>query len=247
MVEIVPVLSDLQCPYHDKRSVSAVGQWIEDINPTRVACVGDVLDGPQISRWTKGRAGEHTGDLAADRDKAFELLQRLRVTDLSRSNHDDRLSKYVADNAPGLAGLPELEIEEFMGLNELGITFHKKPFQVAPGWLLMHGDEGTLSRVPGMTALGLARRTGMSVASGHTHRGALTNESYGHSGRVTKSIFGLEVGCMMDVKKAEYMKAGITNWMQSVGVLVIDGKDVFPQLLPITNGKLHFNGKVYRG
>jgi hypothetical protein len=247
MVQVVPVLSDLQTPYEDKRAVSAVATWISDILPDKVACVGDVLDAPQISRWTKGRAGEHAGDLAKDRDHAVEVLRDLRVTDLSRSNHDDRLSKYISENAPGLAGLPELEIEEFMGLNDLGITFHKKPHAVAPGWLLMHGDEGTLSRVAGMTALGLARRTGRSVSCGHTHRAALTNDNLGFGGKITAQRWGLEVGHLMDVKKAGYMKAGITNWQQSVGALVIDGRDVYPFLLPIVNGKLHWEGKVYRG
>jgi hypothetical protein len=246
VTEIVPIISDTQCPYEDKRAFSAVATWIADIRPARVACVGDVLDAPQISRWTKGRAGEHAGDLAKDRDHAKQVLRDLRVTDLSRSNHDDRLEKYISENAPGLAGLPELTTEEFMGLNELGITFHRKPYAVAPGWLLMHGDEGTLSRVAGYTALGLARRTGKSVACGHTHRAGLTNDHTGYSGK-TSQRWGLEVGCLMDFKKAGYMKAGITNWNHSVGALVIDGSDVYPMLIPIKSGRLYWEGRVYRG
>jgi hypothetical protein len=245
VIEVVPILSDLQCPYEDKRAFSVVATWIADIRPRRVACVGDVLDAPQISRWTRGRAGEHAGDLAKDRDHAVQALKDLGVTDLSRSNHDDRLAKYVSENAPGLAGLPELTIEKFMRFDELGVTFHRKPYAVAPNWLLMHGDEGVMSKVAGMTALGLARRTGKSVACGHTHRAGLTNDHMGYSGK-TSHRWGLETGCLMDFRKAEYMKAGITNWTHSVGVLIIDGQVVTPMLLPIQNGKLYFDGHVYK-
>lgn len=247
MVEVIPVLSDLQWPYTDRRAFSAVATWIADIMPSKVACVGDVLDAPQISRWTKGRAGEHAGDLAKDRDGAVQALVDLGVTDLSRSNHDDRLEKYVSDNAPGLAGLPELTIERFMRFDEIGVAFHRKPHEVAPGWLLMHGDEGTLSRIAGMTALGLARRTGKSVACGHTHRAGLTNDHLGFNGKTTASRWGMEVGCLMDPTKAGYMKAGITNWQQSVGALVVDGRDVYPILVPIKAGKLYWEGHTYRG
>jgi len=246
-VKIIPIISDLQAPYHDRRAVSAVATWIADLMPEQVACVGDVLDGPQISRWTKGKAGEFTADLAKDRDVAKQLLFDLRVTDLSRSNHDDRLEKYVKDYAPGLSGLPELRLETFLGLDELGIKFHRKPCEIAPGWLLMHGDEGTLSRVAGMTALGLARRTGKSVACGHTHRAALTNDNLGYNGKTKHQRWGLETGNLMDASKAGYMKAGITNWQQAVGCLIVDGRDVTPLLIPIQNGRLYFDGKYYRG
>lgn len=243
---VIPLISDLQVPYQDKRAFSAVATWIADIQPSTVACVGDVLDAPQISRWTKGRAGEHAGDLAQDRDKAVQALADLRVTDLVRSNHDDRLENYVSTNAPGLAGLPELTIERFMRFDELGVKFHRKPHEVAPGWLMMHGDEGRISQVAGMTALGLARRTGKSVVCGHTHRAGLTNDHMGYSGRTTGSRWALELGCLMDFKMAKYMKAGITNWSHSVGALVIEGRDVFPVLIPIKNGKLFWDGHVYK-
>jgi hypothetical protein len=247
VTDIVALVSDIQAPYQDKRAVAAVATWLADIMPSRVACVGDVLDGPQISQWTKGRAGEFAGNLASDRDNAVQALRDLRVTDLSRSNHDDRLAKYVANHAPGLAGLPELSIEQFMQLDELGIAFHAKPFKVAPGWMMMHGDECGGSRISGGTAMGLARKIGYSVVCGNTHKVGLLHDHSSVSGRITRELFGFEVGNLMEQKRASYLGAGYANWQQSVGALVIDGKDVHPIPVLIRQGRLMWEGKTYRG
>ena len=247
MTEVVPIISDLQVPLHDKRAVSAVAAWVADIGATRVACVGDVFDQTEVGRWVRGKAGEYTGQLAASRDAAVEVMRDLGITDLSRSNHDDRLEKYVREYAPALSSLPELATEEFMGLNELGITFHRKPHEIVKNWLLMHGDESGYSRLAGMTALSLARKAGKSVVCGHTHKVGLTHDHPTVNGKITREIWGFEVGNLMDAKHAHYMGGGIMNWQQSVGALVVDGKDVYPIPVLIKGGKLYWEGHTYRG
>ena len=247
MTEIVPIISDLQVPFHDKRAVSAVASWIADLGASRVACVGDVLDSTEVGQWVKGARGEIAGELAKSRDTAMIVMGQLGITDLSRSNHDDRVEKYIAKYAPGLSSLPELTTEEFMGLNELGIKFHRQPSTVAPGWLMMHGDEVGYSRIAGGTALGLARKTGSSVVCGHTHKVGLVHDHSSVNGRVTRKTWGFEVGNLMEQKRASYLGAGYANWQQSVGALVIDGKDVFAIPVIIQGGKLYFEGKTYRG
>jgi hypothetical protein len=246
-MELVPVISDLQVPYHDRRAVDAMAQLIEAIKPKRVLCVGDVLDQPQVSQWTKGRAGEYAGDLAADRDKAVEVMAALKITDLSRSNHDDRIEKYVNQYAPGLSGLPELSIEKFMGLDDLGIRFHRKPAKVAPGWVMIHGDEVGSSRIAGCTALGAARKIGASVVCGHTHKLGLVHDHSAVSGRTTARRWGFEVGNVMNMTKAGYLGAGYANWQQGMGMLLIDGPDVVPMPISITKGSLWWDGVKYSG
>jgi hypothetical protein len=246
-MELIPVVSDIQAPYHDKRAVSALATFIADQGFERVLCVGDVLDQPQISQWTRGKKGEHAGDLAKDRDIAVGVLADLRVTELSRSNHDDRIEKYVAQHAPGLAGLPELSIERFMGLDELGITFHRTPAKVAPGWFMLHGDEVGYSRTAGGTALGLARKVGGSVVSGHTHKLGLQHDHSSVVGRRTATRWGFEVGNLMDQRRASYLGAGYANWQQGFGLLLVDGQAVTPIPVPINSGSFWFDGRKYRG
>jgi hypothetical protein len=110
----------------------------------------------------------------------------------------------------------------------------------------LHGDEGSVNQTGGQTALGLAKKTGLSVVCGHTHRAGLLHYTESVSGVSTRTIWGLEVGNLMDQKKASYLKGGIANWQQAIGVLYIDGQKVTPKLIPIhKDGTFVFDGKVW--
>jgi hypothetical protein len=103
---------------------------------------------------------------------------------------------------------------------------------------MAHGDEGKLSQTPGSTALSLAKRLGKSVVCGHTHRVGLQHETVGFYGK-TSTLFGLEVGHMMDIKQADYLSAGTANWQQGIGILVENNKKVVPYAVPIINGEVY--------
>jgi hypothetical protein len=163
-----------------------------------------------------------------------------------RSNHTDRLFNTVAMRAPGLLGLPELQLENFLGLDELEIKYHKDPYELAPGWLLMHGDEGNVQPTAGATALGLAKRSGMSVVCGHTHRMGLTHHTQAYRGGKPRTIWGMELGNLMDYRNAKYIKAGLFTWQQGFGILHVDGNTVVPQLVPIVNRAFTVDGKTWK-
>jgi hypothetical protein len=46
--------------------------------------------------------------------------------------------------------------------------------------------------------------------------------------------------------KAHYLKGGIGNWQQGIGMLVVDNRDVIPFTVPIMGRKLFWDGKVYK-
>lgn len=241
------IVSDLQIPYHDQKAVDNIARFIKAFKPDDVVSVGDEMDMQTISKWSDGTPLQYERSIGRDRDKTVEILHKLRVTHMTRSNHTDRLFNTIMRKAPGLMGAPEFELENFLRLDELGITYHKDPWQVAPGWLLLHGDEGSTSQVGGQTALGLAKRTGMSVVCGHTHRAGLIPHTESFNGRTRRTVWGMEVGNLMNQGLASYLKAGIANWQQAIGILTIDGKNVTPQLVPIhRDGSFIVNGKVYK-
>lgn len=245
----IVVLSDLQIPYHDPKAANAAAALIDHVQPDELACVGDEIDSPQPSRWTKGMAGEYEATLQRDIDATHEMMKFFRRLiprgtpfHVSRSNHGDRVETYVRRYAPALSSLPILKIDALLGYEELGITYHRQPYELAPGWLLMHGDEGRLALAPGATALGLAKRAGMSVVCGHTHRAGLMHWTEG-TARKTRSRWGLEVGHMMDARKASYLSGMAGDWHQAVGVLTVDGTTVVPELVPIVGGRIYYQGK----
>ena len=127
-IKQIVVISDLQVPFHDKKAVKNVAQFIRKYKPDDVLCVGDEIDFQTISRFSTGR-DEWSGSVGRDRDAAVEVLAELQVRHLSRSNHSARLYNSLSKRLPGLIGLPELTIERFLRLDELGITYHHKPYQ----------------------------------------------------------------------------------------------------------------------
>lgn len=245
-MNITFIVSDLQVPFHDRKAVDAVAQCIDDhANETlRVISIGDEMDMQTISKWSAGTPTEWEKSIGKDRDTTVEVLQGLRVTDVIRSNHTDRLYNAVMRRVPGLLGLPELELENFLRLPELGINFHKEAFNFAPGWLAMHGDESGLRAGAGSTAAGLSLKTGMSVLCGHTHRLGLIPVSEAYNGRLNKTRWGFEVGNLMDFKTAKYTK-GVANWQQGWGAIIHHEKHSFPVPIPIIGRSFTFLGKRY--
>ena len=232
-MKVQVLISDLQVPYHDKRAVANVIEFVKWYKPDEVITVGDEMDMQTISKWSRGTSLEYEGSIGRDRDETVRILGELGVSQMTRSNHTDRLFNTVSLRAPGLLGLPELTIQKFLKLDELGIKYHEQPHEIAPGWVLMHGDEGSTNQTGGQTALGLAKRSGMSVVCGHTHRMGLIPHAQSWGAGTTKTIWGMEVGNLMDYSKAKYIKGGLFNWQQGFGMLYTEGRNVTPVVIPI--------------
>jgi len=157
---------------------------------------------------------------------------------IQRSNHTDRIENYVTKYAPAFEPLRDIKVENLLGYSDLGITYLHRMKEIVPGWVMAHGDEGRLSKVPGSTALSLAHTIGKSVVCGHTHRLGIQHETTGLYGN-NKTIFGLEVGHMMDIKQASYLTSGVANWQQGFGLLVQNKQNKYvPYTVPMINGDI---------
>jgi hypothetical protein len=241
-VKTVLIIADLQIPYHDQKYVDVMEKFIAEFKPDEVGQIGDLMDQPQPSRWTKGRAGEYADTLQADVDLTKEIVERLRLNWIKMGNHDERIEAYVERYAPALASLTSLRYEELLGLDGNGVALHRNPVEVAPGWIAAHGHEGGLSPVAGRTAFSLAKRYDQSVLCGHTHRAGIVAEQLGLGGRV-RQLMGMEVGHGMDLSQATYVKG--PNWQQAFGMLYVDGDHVQPELTYVKDGRFIHQGKVW--
>ena len=245
-------IPDMQVPDHDQKAIESLYAFIESFKPDALLCVGDEADQPEPSRWNKGYAGEYAGTLQKGLDATHKVLAGFREAvgesapfHLMRSNHQSRISTYVHRYAPALSSLKSLEYEQLLGFDEIGVTFHREPYEFAPGWLLAHGDEGSLIQTSGGTALGLAKKWGRSVLCGHTHKAGLLHQHLAVNAKVTSHLFGMEIGHLMDMRKADYLKAGSANWQQAFAVITVDGKNVYPELVPIFNRQVVYHGEKY--
>lgn len=250
----IVVIPDMQIPFHSKRHLDSLLNYVEYVKPD-LACVGDEVDVPQASRWTKGTAKEFEGTLQRDLNTAHQVLKDFRQAQgkkktfwLQRSNHTQRLEDYIRKFAPAFSVIDVLRIEKLLGLDELGITYNRHLTEIAPNVLLAHGDEGRMFKDSGRTALDLAKRTGKNVICGHSHRQGIASESTGFGGRQSV-LWGMEVGNIMSLKSsgAGYLKEKIANWQTGFGILYVENGIVKPEIVPMdSKGRFIADGELWQ-
>ncbi|GAA3136879.1 hypothetical protein GCM10010466_29620 [Planomonospora alba] len=229
---------DTQIPFHNPRQVRALINYIGSSQPDSVIIIGDWMDYPTPSRWSQGTREEFTGSVQRDSGIGRKLLAELRSgysgpVHFLEGNHDARPRTYLRDRAPALAESDAFDIENLLDFDGHGITKAPDWFEFAPGWVATHGHLGlSLSRQAGYTALNGARAIGKSLVIGHVHRLGIGSYTAGYDGR-TSTLYGIEVGHMMDVRKAGYLKRGAANWQSGFAMLDTDGKTSTPTLVPM--------------
>jgi len=246
-IKRIVILSDLQVPFEDVHVTRNIAKFLQTFKPDQTVTIGDEIDFQSISKWSDGTPLAYEQTLGDDRDRCVELLWELGVTDCIRSNHTDRLYNIIMKKIPSFLSLPELRFEKFMKFDELGITFHKKPMQLALNWVAVHGDHSPIKSQGGLSAMEAARRNGKNVISGHTHRAGRTSFSEASGGRLGRVLHGVEVGNLMDFSKALYGgSTGSFNWQQAFAIMYVHNKNVQVDLIYIEkNGTFIVNGKVY--
>ncbi|MBD0739858.1 hypothetical protein BGM09_10560 [Streptomyces sp. CBMA29] len=149
-------------------------------------------------------------------------------------NHDERPRKYLESRAPALAAEDKFyRFENLLEFGKYGIAKLPPYYPFAPGWVAIHGHESPgLNQVAGRTAAMKAKKAGVSVVMGHTHRLAISPETTGFNGKL-KTIYGFEVGHLMDVRKAGYLKNGPANWQKGFGLFYVGKYAATPQAIPV--------------
>ena len=242
------VISDIQAPYQLDPAIKNLKKLAKRERFDSVLVVGDEMDFQTISRWAEKTPLAYEQTIHADRELCKQILWDLseysRECHIIRSNHSDRLYNTLL-KVPGLISLPELQYPQFMGFSEMGMTYHKTAYEFYPGWVLCHGDEGSMSQHAGVTSLNLAKKFGKSVVAGHSHRLGMSAYSEGINGH-SRTLYGVEVGNLMDRKKASYIRYGSANWQNGFAILEAVGKTLTPTLVPVNkDGSFTALGRYY--
>jgi len=247
------VLPDIQFPYHDDLMLRKLIKVAEDIQPDAIFQIGDAIDLPMVSKWTKGKEGEYMKTLPQHIKGWSEVLQELRsvapdakITWLE-GNHDARLSQYVKDYAPPLSALEALSIESLFNLKELRVDYVQGPVRVATNTYAVHGHEsGGYSGTPQLWETKFVKRYGSdkNIIFGHTHQPFLLTRAYGFAGKVTPR-FMMNVGSIMDPTHAKYVKDGSVSWTMSFALLRDDGKRIYPELITAVDRGFWLGGRKY--
>lgn len=248
------ILPDIQYPYHDSLMLKKLIKVAEDIQPDTILQIGDGIDFPQVSQWSKGNAGEYTQDLQEHiSDFRRDVLVPVRVAAPNaeivwiEGNHDLRIKDFVKRYAAPLGVLEALELPNLFGLGDLDIKYVRGPVRIATNVYAIHGHEsGGYSATPSAWDLKFIKRYGSdkSFVFGHTHQPFIIHRAFGYEGKVNPR-FTMNVGSIMDPVAASYVKDGAVSWVMSFGILRDDGKRVWPELVTATDRGFWLEGRKY--
>lgn len=241
-------------PLENRRAHNNLLDFIGDYNPDEVINIGDVTDYTAPARWSAGKRAEYglsVRDEAAYTRRNHLIPLRKRYGGpytLLGSNHGERPLKYLVDRAPALGSEDEFTEDRLLGLDEFGVAFEPLKYDFAPGWTATHGHTKgiSMSRIAGRTALAAAQHFQRSVVMGHTHRAGIVSETRGVGASRTRT--GVEVGHLMDLRKAAYLgPARIANWQAAFGLFYVDGSHVQPHIIPVSrSGRFIVEGETYK-
>lgn len=247
------VIPDMHLPYEDRKAVKTLIKFIGEYQPDEVVQIGDIMDYPQPSRWSKGTAAEYEGSVFVDsryaQDRFLEPLREVYSGPFGviEGNHDSRPRTYLSTYAPALAESGEFELSKLLDFKRFRVDMLPDFYDVLPGWTMTHGHKGgiRLSQIAGNTALNAAKKFGRSIIMGHTHRLAVGAFAEGYQGEVHRTLTGFEVGHLANMKLMDYLKGAAGNWQAGFGIVHVDGKHVHPERIPITNNRFIVDGVKY--
>ncbi|MFF4298054.1 hypothetical protein ACFY0N_30915 [Streptomyces vinaceus] len=249
----IVIVSDLQMPLEHKAANRNLINFIHDYQPDEVINIGDITDYTAPGRWSAGKRAEYgmsvkeeAGYTVANHVRPLRKGYDKKVT-LLGSNHGERPHKYLVERCPAMYDEVIFQEPHLLRLDEFGIDFEPLKYDFAPGWTATHGHAKgiSLSRFAGGTAMNAARKFQKNVVCGHTHRAGIISESSGEF--ATRQLTGVEVGCLMDIKKASYLgAAGFGNWQLAFGLFYVNGGRVSPNIIDVErDGSFMVEGEVY--
>lgn len=220
---------DTHIPDQHDTAVSNLIDFAGEFQPDEIVLLGDLIDCPGPSRWTKGTAEEYQSDIQAECDDCVGILTRLRnvysgPVSYIEGNHEARIRNYLRQYAPALSQLRDIRLDRLLSFGELEIDWKEQPYSlVGSDWLALHGDKPKVSAAfGGGSALRKTSRLNASVVQGHTHRLGIISDTCGYKssdGVFRHTLTGFECGHLSDINKASYIPYGAANWQMGFGLI----------------------------
>lgn len=259
-------------PTHDEKALTVALAITRAADPELVVLVGDNLDLPEMSKYRLTAPFAQTTQATIDRMTLFcaELRRaapRARIVWLA-GNHEERLPRYLIDNATAAFGLrkgaspeswPVMSVPYLCRLDEFDIEY-RPGYPASNVWIterlrVIHGDKVASG---GSTAHKYLSSEKTSVIYGHIHRrewAERTRED--HDG--PRTVLAATPGCLARIDGAvPSTKGGVDldgrplvrheDWQQGLAVIPHDpdsGRFVYEQIA-IHDGWAMWRGKEFQ-
>lgn len=237
----VLVIPDIHVPFHSVKAVDCMLKFATAYRPDEVIQLGDLLDFYKISRYMKspgrGQAVQVELDKASILLKNISKVSQAKTCSLLIGNHEERLKKYLCNNAPSLTELRALELENLLGLTGTNWSVIKSSlfYQIGSVYFT-HGEFVTTH-----SALKHISKYDETIVHGHTHKIKCTM----HKG-LNRTIEGWEIGCLAGLHTSEeYQK--MADWQHGFATVEILNDDYWITPYHIRNNKVSYNGSVIEG
>lgn len=150
--------------------------------------MGDIFDFYQVSRYRRDPARLTTFSRELDILQSYlaKVSKKGDTVIYIMGNHELRMRRFLADHAPELLGLPDLEIENLLRLDKYKITPVYDVWTRVNGWWLTHGNYANQNT--GKKYLDLVAGKG---ACGHTHRLRIESKT-----TLSDQLMWVETGCL---------------------------------------------------
>lgn len=243
----VILLSDIQAPFEDKKTLKAVFNYMADEKWDEVIIIGDFMDIYSLSGHSEGKPGVlENHRLAKEYKRGNEILDEIqksarkaKITYLE-GNHEHRICRYL-EKFPQLKG--QIEVEINLRFKERKIKYIKcycrgDVYQIGNAFF-HHGLYTNEHHAKKMVS-----RYGVNIFYGHTHD--MMCYSLVQRGR-NRTLVGQSLGCLCRYDQS-YIKGNPQNWQQGFGVFYFRPNGFFSYYTPriFNNQFIAPNGKVYK-
>ena len=222
-------------PDHNTVAQDALVALIKELKPKAVLCGGDALDGTQIGRHDPTRGWHQPVSLQEQLECVCESMTAIKkaakgaITYMTLGNHDARLSRYLAMNAPHMENLPGTKLEDYIPSWPLSWTL-----EINNNTIVRH-------RHLGGALAQQAQKAGCHYVHGHLHKlGCMAMPQY-HDFK-----FSVDCGSLSDPSSDafDYTEDGVPH-VQGFAVLKYDnGKLLWPEFCYVMGNKAYFRGSV---
>lgn len=207
-------MPDTHVPYEDPRAFALMLQAMEIWKPDAINVLGDFGDCYTVSSHSKHPGRVNRLEIEVDAVNArLDQLDALGAQEkhFIEGNHEDRLSRFLADKAPELFGL--VSVEELYGLEERGWSFTPYKQSRTQGKVNVTHDCGNAGAFAHYKALDTFQG---NIVIAHTHRLGVTYLGNAQG----KSHVGAMFGWLGDVRAVDYMHRvqALRAWHLGFGV-----------------------------
>ena len=231
-------LTDWHVPYEDKKALKVAFNFCQTVKP-KIIIIHEAHDFYALSKYDKDPTRLNL--LQNELDQVSDYLGQLRQACprskiiLLKSNHLERLRKYIWNNAPAFAGLRSLSIRNLLELEKHKIEF--KDHFVFRNFIFKRGD--IIRKNSAYTAKAEFDKENLSGVSGHSHRlGQFFTRRRGGS------FTWIESGCLCDLNP-HYVN-GVADWQHGLSLVSFKGKSkrftAYP--IPIIDYEIFWEGKT---